>query len=153
MIGNDFYDTVCNYIVPQCNLWTFDGWNLAEFVIIYCLERNKEIPLLNANFFDDCLRYVSGGKLNNGERKNALLDEAFPEFDKQTNYAQNLNKRDPNLRRGLSQAIEYIRDSMIRHTELMLQNFPIRYNKWIKLKAKKGLFSRVFNLKNNFLII
>ena len=131
MIGDDFYDTVCNFIVPQCNLWTFDCWNLAEFFIIYCLERNVYIPLLNANFFDDCLRYVSGGKMMKGGRENLLLDEVYAEYILYTNYGQDLNKRDHDLRRGLSLAIEYIRDKMVN---LMLQNFPIRYNKWIKLK-------------------
>ena len=133
-ISKEFYESLCDFVIPQCNIWTFDAWNLAEYTIIYCLERKKDIPLLNENFFGDCLRYVSGGMMMKGEIENELLKSVIKKFDKHCHPNYELSKRDRNLRRGIGQSIEFIRDTMVRSTKLMLENFPIRYNKWIKLK-------------------
>ena len=81
-ISKEFYESLCDFVIPQCNIWTFDAWNLAEYTIIYCLERKKDIPLLNENFFGDCLRYVSGGMMMKGEIENELLKSVIKKFDK-----------------------------------------------------------------------
>lgn len=56
-----FINKIRDLVVPFCTKLTFDGYNFAEFYILYALENKLTIPLLDNTFFGICLRIVTGG--------------------------------------------------------------------------------------------
>ena len=151
-ISTDFYETICNFLVPFHTNLVFDGWNFAEFYLIYCLERNITIPLLNQQFFDDCLKEVSGGFLR-GQCTNNQWKIVFNQFVEHShpNYAEKLRNRNKNLRRGIGTLVESISAEMSTRTIQMLKLFPNRYHKWIKMKYFEEKES--LNIEDKFLFI
>ena len=130
-----------NFIQQQvvyCTKLTSEAWDLANYYVIDCLDNNKQVEVLNGNFFMHCfalLGWCKGAKSDISEN----LKSSFKKL--RLNTVIELTKNSGDLfrnRTGIDGIFQAIATQMVTNTDLMLRLFKIRLRKWLNLTNDYG---------------
>jgi hypothetical protein len=128
---DDYLKTKINDVVFNSNKIIFEAYCYANLHVLECLEKRREIPLLNQSFFQKCCAIVSTFKTKKEmEAKDKTLVETFNLYNslRPSNY-------DIAYRDSITIILTYIaKDMEIATTNHLTLNFYKRFSKFLKLK-------------------
>ena len=120
-----------NEFVLNANKIMFETYAFANLHIIKCLNQNKDIPLINQTFFQNCCCFVTN--MYNRNMKNPDDVEMNDTFNLYSNCRP--DKYKPPFRDYNGILINYIKkDMIIATTNHLVLNFYNRITKYIKHK-------------------
>ena len=146
LVSASFFKKIKELIVPFWTKLSFDGYNFAEFYVLYSLENKMAISLLDNSFFGKCLRMVTGGAMRGACGPEML--NVFTEFSNNLNLEYKDNLENTNERSGIKQCLDLLAKQMSANTYKMLDLLPKRYYKWIKLKRFEDANYKHFKAKD-----